>query len=162
MPPLLDLMKYADAYCVPLDWIVGRMNDPIAEAQEHKNALMARAVANGLGAMFSKFTSAMSEHAAIVLSGQRRDRQDLQTAIDAAEEVKAALKKVKQLNPDEYEELRGGATLEAAINKLTTISQRLDARIAHERQQLAMIDRALDIQSGEGTIQQFILEFTSA
>lgn len=156
IPPLLDLMKYADLYCVPVDFLLGRISDPLAEPEEHGQSLIARNVSNAIMGCFERFSQAVAEHSAVCISGHRADRQDIREAVRLAKEARTALKRVKELNP-EYEELRGGAKLESALSGLLAIGARVEQRIAAENRQIEVIDKALKLEEIEGRIEQFAL-----
>lgn len=156
MPPLLDLVKYADAYCVPLDYIVGRINDPLAEPQENSQGLVVRAVSHSIETLFGKFANAVAEHVSIGVSGMREDRADIREVIRIAAEAEGALKRWRELNP-EFDDLRGGATVERLLREISALGRRVDKRTAEERRGFDMIDRALEIEAVERRLSEFQL-----
>lgn len=156
IPPLLDLIKYADLYSTSLDFLSGRINDPIAEEEEHGRSLITRSVGQVIAGCFAKFSSAVAEHAAVCISGHRADRADIREALQFSREAMGALRRVKELNP-EYEDLRGGATLENALSRLLALSAGVEARIKDEQTQFDMIDRALQLEEVETRVKQFAL-----
>lgn len=156
IPPLLDLMKYADLYCVPLDFLLGRLNDPLAEPEEHGQSLITRNVSKAIMGCFERFSQSVAEQSAVCISGHRADRIDIREAVVAAKEAREALKRVKELNKD-YEDLRGGAKLESTLNSLMAIGERVERRIIEEGKQLEVIDKALKLEEIEGNISQFSL-----
>lgn len=158
MPPLLDLMKLADLYCVPLDFIVGRIDDPIAEAEEHTQGLIVRSVSHAIGECVDMFTKATSEHVAVVLAGQGEDRRDVLEAIQLSKDAEAALDRIREMNP-EYEDLKGGSRLEMALSGLKKLGTKMEQRVRREREQRAMIDTAIRLDTIEASIKQFNLEF---
>lgn len=159
MPPLLDLVKYADLYCVPVDFLLGRINDPIAEAGEHSQGLMVRTVAHSITSVFDKFAAAVSGHVSVSLMGQRGDRRDLVEIIAYAEELEVAMARLRGLNPSFDEELRGSARIVELSRKISDMGRRVDARTKKERHQYEMIDKALELQAVEGRMEQFVLAF---
>jgi len=158
LPTLLDMLKYADLYAVPLDFLLGRIDDPIAEADEQGQGIVVRAVAHSIGELFGKFTTAVAAHVSVSVSNHRHDRYDLLDAIQAAEEAELALARVRELNP-EFEDLRNGARLEASLRRLSSIGKRAATRIRVERTQMDMIDKTLELQSIEEGIKQFQFAF---
>ena len=158
LPTLLDMLKYADLYAVPLDFLLGRIDDPIAEADEQGQGIVVRAVAHSIGELFGKFTTAVAAHVSVSVSNHRQDRHDLLDAIQAAEESELALARVRELNP-EFDDLRNGAKLEVSLRKLSNIGRRAATRIRVEQSQMDMIDKALDLQSIEEGIKQFQFAF---
>lgn len=158
IPPLLDLVKYADLYCVPLDFLVGRIDDPIAESNELSQGLMVRTVSHGIGALFEKFTTAVAGHVSVSLSGLRQDRADLIEMIRVADECERAITRLRELNP-EFDEMRGGSKVESLLMQIAVLGKRIESRTRAERMQFDMIDRALDLESAEVPMEQFRLTF---
>lgn len=158
LPTLLDMVKYADLYAVPLDFLLGRIDDPIAERDEQGQGIIVRAVSHSIGGLFEKFSGAVAAHVSVSLSNYRQDRDDLLDAIEAAEESQIALARVRELNPD-FEDLRNGAKLESSLCRLSGIGKRVSARIRDERAQMDMIDKVLELQSIEEGIKQFQFAF---
>lgn len=160
LPPILDLMKYADLYGVPLDFILGRHDDHLAESEELGSSALARVVSQSIQGCFEKFSNAVSEHTSVCLANQRQDREDLKRAAMLGVEARQALKRLKELNPD-YEDLRGGAKLDATLGQLAEIAERLEQRIQSEQRQLDMIDKALQLEQIETRVKQFSLVLTA-
>lgn len=158
LPPLLDLIKYADLYCVPLDFLLGRINDPLSEPEEQGHAIIVRGVSQSIMGCFEIFTNAVAEHSAVCIAGHREDRQDIRIAVRAAHEVRDSLKRIKELNPDFEENLRGGSRLESAVGELIAIGARVEARVLNENRQIETIEKALKIEEIEGNVEQFRLK----
>lgn len=158
LPPLLDLMKYAELYSVPMDFLVGRINDPISEACEMNQTMIIRSIANSIGGMFNKFANATGEHVSVSLSNLRRDRADLVEMIELAEEADVALARLRELNP-EFEELRGGSKVEGTLLRIAAMGRRMDVRTRDERRQFDMIDRVLDLEKIVEPLEHFQLQF---
>lgn len=161
LPPIHDLLKYADLYCVSVDYLLGRIDDPIAETSEHGHGLMVRAVQSSIQDLFSKFSGAVAEHAAVSLCGVREERQDLIEVCGIGEEASAALSRIRELNP-EFDDLRGGSKLEAALAKLAVVGRRIERRSRNARLQYEMIDRSLDLVHVGTRVEQFRLRFDVA
>ena len=160
LPTLLDMLKYAELYAVPLDFLLGRIDDPIAEADEQSQGLVVRAVSHSIGGLFQKFTNAVAAHVSVTVSNHRQDRRDLLDAIQAAEEAEAALVRVRELNP-EFDDLRNGARLESTLRRLSVIGKRAAARMKSEQAQMDMIDKTLELESIEENIKQFQFTFNT-
>lgn len=158
LPPTLDLLKYAELYSVPIDFLVGRIDDPIAEACEMNQGMIVRSVANSIGGLFNRFANAVGDHVSVSLSNLRQDRAELAEMVQLAEEADVALVRLRELNP-EFEELRGGSRLETTLLKIATLGRRMDARTRDERRQFDMIDRALDLDTIGPSLEQFQLRF---
>lgn len=157
MPPILDLMKLADLYCVPMDFLLCRIDDPLAEQEEHGQGLIVRSVSQAITGCFERFASAVAQHSAVSIAGHREDRADIHEAVGAAKAVREALKRVRELNP-EFDDLRGGAKLEGAVNQLLAIGGRVEKRIEAERRQIEVIDKALELERIEPQLLQFCLQ----
>lgn len=158
LPTLLDMVKYADLYCVPMDFLLGRIDDPIAEAQEQGLGLVTRAVSHSIGSVFQKFSSTVAEYVSVTLSHHRQDRVDLLAAAKAAEECEKALRRIRELNPD-FDDLRGGSRLESSLLTLASIGRKASNRTQEERRQVEMIDRVMDLERIETDITQLKLTF---
>ncbi len=159
LPPLLDLYKYAELYSVPMDFLVGRINDPIAEATELGQGMMVRAVSHSITGLFDKFANAVAEHTSVCLSSLRQDRADLVEMIRVAAEAEEALKRLRALNP-EFDDLRGGAKVQSLLLQIAGIGRRIEARTQAERAQFDMIDKALQLEQAEPALEQFQLSFS--
>lgn len=157
LPPLVDLVKYADLYSVPLDFLVGRIDDPLMEAGENNQGIVVRTVARGIEDLFEKFTRAVAGHVSVSISGIRGDRRDLVKMIGLAEEAEAALRRLKELNPGFEEDMRGSSRLDSILRQFAALGRDLSARTKAERLQYAMIDRALELEAIEGRVCQFQL-----
>lgn len=158
IPTLIDLIKLADLYCVPIDFLVGRIDDPIAEAEEQSSGLLVRAVSGAISGCVATFTKAVSEHASVVMSGQREDRADLEAAVKVGQDLRFAIKRVRELNP-KYDDLKGASRIEAAAEALDAISDRFATRVKHEKIMRDMIDNVLHLEQVGKSLQQFSLDF---
>jgi transcriptional regulator with XRE-family HTH domain len=159
VPPLLDLMKYADLYCVPIDFLLGRIDDQIAEPEEHGQALIARSVSATISEVIHKFTAAVSEHSAVCIAGHREDRIDLRQVGEAMADALTAYNRVRELNPEFDEDWRGTARLASAMHRVASLASKVNVRIERERRQREVIDTALGLEKMESSITQFQLEF---
>lgn len=154
LPPILDLVKYAELYGVPVDFLLGLIDDPIAEACEQSQGAVLRSVKDSLGGLFTKITDAVAGHVSISVTNLRQDRADLVDIIKATADLDRAIKRMLELNP-EFEELRGSSTVENALLRFRSIGKRVDARTLEERRQFDMIDRALSLTEVDGAFTQF-------
>jgi transcriptional regulator with XRE-family HTH domain len=159
IPPLVDLVKYADAYCTSLDFLAGRINDPLADDGEHNQSMIVRSVSQVISGCFERFATAVSEQAAVCISGHRKDRAELKDMIVAVREVAQALARVRELNP-EYEDWRGGSTLEASLRRLLVICDEAEQRMRHEAKQAELIDKSLRLEEVETRVKQFTIALT--
>lgn len=160
LPPLLTLIQLSDLYTVPIDYLIGRIDDPIAERAEHNQGLITRVVASGIKEQFEVFARAVAEHAGVMIAGYSDDRDDMVAMCGAAEEALVALKRVKELNPEFEEDWRGSAKLEASLNRVQALMQGVKKRIDAERRQIQVIERTIDLESVDKRVEQFRLDLT--
>jgi transcriptional regulator with XRE-family HTH domain len=157
LPPIFDLVKYADLYSVPLDFLVGRIDDPLMEAGENNQGIVVRTVTHGIQELFGKFATAVAGHVSVSISGIRGDRRDMVKMIGLAEEAEVALRRLKELNPGFEEDMRGSSRLDSILRQFAALGRDLNTRTKRERLQYAMIDRALEMEAIEGRVCQFQL-----
>lgn len=158
LPPALDLLKYAKLYGVPTDYLYGLIDDPLAEACELGHGARVRMVGGAIAGLFQKFAGAVASHTAVSLSTVREEWADLNVVIEAGSQASHALARIRQLNP-EFDELRGGAPLQAALDRIEAVSKRVEARTARRREEMARIDRALHLEEPVAHCEQFALQF---
>lgn len=161
IPPHLTLCKLADLYCVPLDFIYGRNDDPIADPCETNQGVIVRVITGSIKACFDRFCKAVSEHSAVAIAGQRQDRKDLVRICTATADAIAALNRVKLLNPEFEEDWRGSANLESALNRISDISQNVHGRIEHERRLTETIEKKLPTLNVDDGVVQYLLDLVN-
>ncbi len=155
--PLNELVKLARLYAVPLDWLVGVIDDPLADPFETNPGVILHTVTSTMRQNFEAFTRAVAENTAIAVSGQRQDRLDLKDMSRMAREAKAQLKRLAELNPAFEEELKGLATLYSTIGKMVAMAERADCRIGEEERLVSEIDRNMRLEEIEPSAKQFML-----
>lgn len=111
IPPLHILVEYAKLYVVPLDFLCGLIDDPIADATETNQGAIANAISDAIRAQFECLVRSISEQASVTIAGYNQDRRDLQATCNIAQQAKAALERVRELNPEFDEDWRGTARL---------------------------------------------------
>ena len=158
LPPLMTLIQLSDLYSVPIDYLIGRIDDPIAERGEHNQGLITRVVSTTIKEQFETFAQSVAEQAAVTISGFSDDRDDMIAMCGAAEEAMAALNRVKELNPEFDEDWRGSAKLEAALHRVQVLMQGVRARIDAERRQLQVIEKTVNLEAVDKRVEQFRLE----
>lgn len=162
LPTVPVLLALSKLYVVPTDFLLGLINDPIADPMETNQGFVVNAVSHAVMACTEMVSKAIAEHACIAISGQRRDRHDLLKVCELMNETLAAYNRVKLLNPEFEEEWRGSATLEAAIQKVAVLADRVNGRIEHEKRVRECVERYVPRKTIENTAKQFMLdlEFT--
>ena len=161
LPTLTTLIKLCDLYGVSLDFVSGRIDDPVAELNELSQGAFVRAVSKGMRGHFELFTASLSQHMAVSVGGAREDRTDLESVVMIAHELKAGIDRVAELNPKAWEEIRGGSKLQDGITKLMRIVAGVTARMLQEKSDRLLIDRTLEIEAMEPKFEQFLLELSN-
>jgi transcriptional regulator with XRE-family HTH domain len=157
MLPLHSLIKLADLYEVPLDYLVGRHDDPMADWQESNQAIIARTVKKSIANCLSIFTNSVSNHVGVAIEHHQRDRVDILRAAELAREVKLAFERFKELNKDCYEDMRGGSKLNLSIDRFLAVVEPIAQRKDKEKAMIDSLEKELSIKSPSD--QQSLLEF---
>jgi transcriptional regulator with XRE-family HTH domain len=155
--PVLYVIKLCDAYGVSLDYIMGRVNDPVADPIETNQGAITRSVSVTIEGTFKSFVEALSNHATQTILAGREDRRDVDSVLEKASELKSAYERMKQINPAFEDEIRGAARLEAAVFGITCIAQGIERRRDEEKKAMAVRGRELEIIAK--TPQQFAIPF---
>lgn len=165
LPPQVELVKLARLYAVPLDYLCGLLDDPLADPLETNQGLIVRAVADAIQAQWDSFTQITGQYAAAAIMGQRQDRADLQSVNEASAALKQALRRVKELNPGFEEDIRGSNNLEMALDRLEAIVARFEKRVESERRAKRCIESEVSLQAladAESRVAQFLLPLHEA
>ncbi len=139
--PLYSLVKICNIYGVSLDWITGRINDPIAEPFEVTQGVITNVVAQAIQQNFEEFAQATAERAAIAISAYRQDRTAILSIIERVMSVNEQFKKVKALNPDYDDEIRNGACFEREFYALLSLVENALSRIKEDDRQYCLLDK---------------------
>lgn len=132
-PPLHILVEYAKLYVVPLDFLCGLIDDPIADATETNQGIIANAVADAIKEQFGALVRSVSEQASVTIAGYNQDRRDLQAACTIAQQARTALERVRELNPEFDEDWRGTARLVMHLEDLAQVGNKIVQRLSHEK-----------------------------
>jgi len=149
IPPLHILLQYAKLYVVPLDFLCGLIDDPIADATETNQSVIANAVCDAIKEQFGTLVRSISEQASVTIAGYNQDRRDLQATCNIAQQAKAALERVRELNPEFDEDWRGSARLVRHLESLEQIGNQAAQRLDREKRLRELA--ACNISSGELT-----------
>lgn len=139
--PLYSLVKLCNIYGVSLDWMTGRINDPIAEPFEVTQGVITNVVAQAIQQNFEEFAQATAERAAIAISAYRQDRTAILTIIERVMSVNDEYRKVKRLNPDYDDDIKNGACFEREFYALLSLVQNSLSRIQEDDRQYNLMDR---------------------
>lgn len=159
MLPFWEIIKLCELYAVPLDWVAGRIDDPLADPMETNQGVILNAVTVSMKGCFETFTRAMSEHTAVAISGHRQDRMDLKELCALGAQCREQLKRIKELNPEFEEDWRGSAALDKSLRRMDLIAGLASKRIVAEESILSEIDKVMRTEEIGPNAQQFMLMF---
>lgn len=132
IPPIIMAIRYCELYGISLDFMAGRIDDPLSDPVETNQGAIKRAVINSVQSSVQLFVDAVSNLTVASVSEHMADRGELRQIIDRIGEVSAAYQRVKALNPMYEEDIKGSARLEAAIDALSAsvsgIEHRMDSK----------------------------------
>lgn len=149
IPPIPVLMSYAKLYVVPLDFLCGLIDDPIADATETNQGVIANAISEAMREQFTRLVNSISVQASVTIAGYNQDRRDLQATCNIAQQAKVALERVRELNPEFDEDWRGTARLVKHLEGLEQIGNKAAQRLNHEKRMREL--SACGISSGKLT-----------
>lgn len=69
IPPLPILLAYADLYAVPLAFLYGRMDDPIANSAETNQGVIVNFPEEAMQEQFSHLVNSVAEQASVTIAG---------------------------------------------------------------------------------------------
>ncbi len=160
IPPLPVLMRYARLYVVPLDFLCGLIDDPIADATETNQGVIANAISEAMQEQFACLVNSVSEQASITIAGYNQDRHDLQVVCSAGLQAYAALKRVRELSPEFDEDWRGTAKLVRYLECLVATADATSERLERERRMREMVDNELSFGEMDGKMRKHIVRLT--
>lgn len=132
IPPIIMANRYCDLYGISLDFMAGRIDDPISDPVETNQGAIKRAVINSIECSVQQFVDAVSSLTVASVSEHMADRGELRQIVERIGEVSAAYQRVKELNPMYEEDIKGSFRLESAIEALAAsvsgIAQRMDSQ----------------------------------
>ncbi|MDX1368246.1 hypothetical protein [Pseudomonas sp.] len=160
IPPLPVLMSYAKLYVVPLDFLCGVIDDPIADSTETNQGVIANAISEAMQEQFTRLVNSVSEQASVTISGYNQDRRDLQIACSAGLQARAAMERVRELSPEFDEDWRGTAKLVRQLEYLADIAARASERLERERCMREMVDKELSLSEMDSKARKSIVRLT--
>lgn len=112
------LLLMSKVYSVSVDYLLGVSPHPERDPVAAENFAMLRGFEGLLQAQAQAMTTAF------VMYGKEKEaaRVDLQAVCAASQAVTVALARIRELNPDFDEEMRGSSTLLAAVERLEAVS----------------------------------------
>lgn len=171
MPKLTDLIMMAKLYAVPLDFLVGLSNDPLADREENNQGFLANLVGAAIQRSHLSWLAATTESVAATIKNHGQDRADLLKAGQILRDIAKAYARLKELNPSFDDEIRGLSKLELELANLQALVRGAEERIDREVRQCEIIDREVKIASGEfdrkaladaqATAQQMMFDITN-
>ena len=155
MPTLQCLIKLAKAYAVPLDFMVGIHDDPIADPLETNQGVIVNAVSSSMRASFETLCAAIAEQAAVTIEGYNADRRELREMCKMSVEALASLRRIIELNPEFEEDWRGSANLKQILVRMAAKGDEFGRRIESERLKVETIDREIKLAEVHDNVHQF-------
>lgn len=132
LPPLVNVMRLADTYRVPTDYLLGRIDDPDLEGVELRLPLLERGLGLSLDGLHRQLIKGYSRLTLTLSKGSAKDRAALTQLASLAQEGKEVLRRVRELNP-EFDELKGGAHLLRVLADIEALGRYAHERTRHER-----------------------------
>lgn len=160
MPTIQAVIKLAKAYAVPLDWLFGITDDPIADPLETNQGVIVSAITRSMQGSFSTLCAAISQQAAVTIEGYSADRRELREMCVMAVEALTALRRMSELNPAFEEDMRGSASLSRVLHQMAAKGDEFGRRIESERLQIEVIDREIKYTDMQQGVAQFAMTFT--
>ncbi|TDL96985.1 XRE family transcriptional regulator [Stutzerimonas stutzeri ATCC 17588 = LMG 11199] len=160
VPPLPVLMRYAKLYVVPLDFLCGLVDDPIGDATETNQAVIANAISEAMQEQFTRLVNSVSEQASVTIIGYNQDRRDLQVACSAGLQAYTALDRVRELNPEFDDDWRGTATLVRHLEGLAAVAAATSERLERERRMREIVDNELSVGEMESKVRKHLVSLT--
>lgn len=160
IPPMHVLVQYAKLYVVPLDFLCGLIDDPIADATETNQGVIANAISEAMQEQFTRLVNSVSEQASVTISGYNQDRRDLQLACSAGLHARAAMERVRELSPEFDEDWRGTAKLVRHLECLADLAARASERLEHERCMREMVDKELSLSDMGSKAREHLVRLT--
>lgn len=160
MPPIQSIIKLADLYMVPVDYLLGRHDDPIADPVDTNHALIVEAINGSMTRSFHTLCSAIAQDAAATIEGYSADRRELKDMCRMAVEALAALKRIIELNPEFEESWRGSATLTRTLVQMAAKGDEFGRRIESERMKIETVDREIKYAEMHEKTEQYVMSFT--
>jgi len=156
MPPMPYLIQYAKLYVVPLDFLCGLIDDPIADATDTNQGVIANAISEAMQEQFTRLVRSVSEQASVTIAGYNQDRRDLQLACLAGQQALAALARVRELSPEFDEDWRGTAKLVRRLEELAEIAAKVTERLERERCMREVVAGELALADMHGKAQTIV------
>jgi len=144
LPSLSTIISLARVYCVPIDFLTGITNDPIAEPLETNQGVIANAVAHSIAGCLSSFQERVSQYTAMAVMNHSRDRIELLDLCAAAGRAVEAQLRIRELNPSYDEDIRAGSKLDSELNRITNMVSIIEARMKHEEIAKEYVNADLD------------------
>lgn len=149
LPKLMDLIRMSEIYKVPMDFICGLSDDPLADAQENRQGFLANLIGEAINKSHFSWLKATAESVAVTIDGHSHDRADLHKIGGKLTTLRKAFARLKELNPGFEEDMRGSASLTSAMEQLEEVIESAAARLDRERRQCQIIDEELQVANGD-------------
>lgn len=161
MPTIQSIMKMATAYAVPVDWLLGLTNDPIADPLETNQGVIVNSITTSMRSSFDTLCAAIAQQAAVTIEGYSADRRELTEMCVMSVEALASLRRIIELNPEFEEDWRGSASLKRTLLQMAAKGDQFGRRIESERLQVEVIDREIRYSDMHEGVSQYAMTFTN-
>ena len=165
LPSLPTIIALARVYVVPIDFLTGVTDDPIAEPFETNQGVIANAVSHSIATCLSSFQQKVSQYTAMAVMNHSRDRIELLDLCAAAGRAVEAQLRIRELNPNYDEEIRAGSKLDKELNTITNMISIIEARMKHEELAKKIVNDDIGQQDifakALSQTEQFVFEFIS-
>lgn len=160
MPTIHTIIKLADAYSVPVDFIFGRIDDPIADPLETNQGVIVGIISNAIRSNFDTLVTGIAQDAAVTMEGYSTDRRELREMCELSASALKLLARVIEINPEFEEDWRGSAPLKATLERMAEKGVQFSQRIERERLKLECVDREIKYAELNSSVAQFSMTFS--
>lgn len=140
LPSFTTLRKMAEVYVVPMDYLAGLTDDPIADFSENNQGLIYHCINNSIANCLTKFSSQLSSYTAMSIVNNSHDRIELMDLCSASKQVIASLERIIEINPESWNEIKGGSRLESLVRALGDQVRVSEKRIVKEKKAKEVIE----------------------
>jgi transcriptional regulator with XRE-family HTH domain len=163
LPSLPTIIALSRVYAVPIDFLTGSTDDPIAEPLETNQGVIANAVSQSIASCLSSFQERVSQYTAMAVMNHSRDRIELLDLCAVASRAIEAQLRIRELNPDYDEDIRAGSKLDKELNTLTNMISIIEARMKHEEMAKQIVNEEIGQQDifskALSQTEQFVFDF---
>lgn len=132
--PIVSTYLLANRYAVSLDYLMGRIDDPVADPMETNQGVVVAAINDQMGDAIANLTNLVAQTAVMQIKTQRDDRGDLRNLLERIHQLGDRFARFRDLNPAFDDDMRGSGNLAVVIESLVEVRKGIAARMRHEDQ----------------------------